>query len=227
MREIHDTTESDGYCCSKGQDGYVGEDYGWETEDPFACTREYFKVNKDLINFVSKKITLEQLFNSRYNISFDEKYSPSGWRFVRRCPFPDHRDSDPSFNYNKEEDRFYCFGCKRGGKSVQFMAHMENISVSTAAERLLEGIGSIEEVYLNVEDTKESRVDELLLEFSEYIHAFMMQHGMSKDAIKFAETITWALDIYLQKHLPRSTIDESNLSERLRFLRNKLNEYVE
>lgn len=227
MREIHDTTESDGYCSVEGQDGYVGEDSSWKVEDPFACTREHFKVSKDLINFVSKKITLEQLFKSRYNISFDEKYSPSGWRFVRQCPFPDHRDSDPSFNYNKEEDRFYCFGCKRGGKSVHFMANMENISVSTAAERLLEGIGSIEEVYIDVEDTKESRIDELLLEFSESIRDFIRQHSASKKAISFAETITWALDIYLQKHLPRSTIDESNLSERLRFLRNKLVKYVE
>lgn len=226
MRKVQDRTRSDGYTSFENEDGYSRENSGWEIED-ILPKRECFKVNKDLINFVSKKVTLEQLFKSRYKLSFDEKYSPSGWCFVRRCPFPDHNDSDPSFNYNKEEDRYYCFGCKRGGKSVHFMSHMEGITVSEAAERLIESIGSIEDIYVEVQQQKEDFSDKMLLEFSNDIRMFLEKQGMSDNSLKFVETITWSLDIYIQKHLPRSTIDLTNLSERLSLLKSKLNDYVE
>lgn len=226
MYKIQDRTRSDGYSSIESEDGYDREDFGWEIEDT-SYKRKSFKITKDVINLICKKVTLEQLFKTRYKLSFEEKYSPSGWCFVRQCPFPDHRDSNPSFNYNKEEDRYYCFGCKRGGKSVHFMSQMENISLSEAAERLFEGIGSIEEIYVEAQDKNEDLTDKMLLEFSNVIRAFIEKYKMSKNSLQFAETITWSLDIYLQKHLPRSTISQSNLDERLMFLKNKLNQYVE
>lgn len=214
MCKISDRSEPDRDSCLEGEDGYVGDVSGWETTD-FEV-----KATRDVVTIVSNKVSLDYLF-TKYNISFEERYSPSGWKHYCRCPFHDHRDSDPSFHYNKEEDRFYCFGCKRGGRSVQFVSFMDNITITEAVDKLLELTGAVDEVFTEIHDIKDSKVDNLLYEFSTCVREFIKKH---KD-VSFAESITWALDIYLQKHLPRSTIDESNLKARLALLTNKLENY--
>jgi len=47
----------------------------------------------------------------------------AGLRQVGSCPIPDHEDSSPSFAVYQESDRWYCFGCSRGGDVLDlFMA---------------------------------------------------------------------------------------------------------
>jgi hypothetical protein len=39
-----------------------------------------------------------------------------------RCPLPDHADSEPSF-YLFPESRYWCFGCSRGGDTIDLEFH--------------------------------------------------------------------------------------------------------
>jgi hypothetical protein len=222
MLKIFDNSGSDGYCSLEDENGSVGEISGWETEAIFPTQKP--KITKELIEFASKKVPLEQMFNSRYRIDFEEKYSPSGWCFVRGCPFPDHRDSTPSFHYNKEEDRFFCFGCNRGGRSVQFISYMENITFSDAARILLDSIDISTDFYIEAEENNNSRIDDLILDFSNCVHDFIKNNN-TQEGLSFMEMTTQMLDIYLQKHMPSGTIDETNLTERLRKLKIRLQEY--
>lgn len=222
MCKVSDRSEPDRDICLEGEDGYVGDVSGWETTD-FEVKTNY-KVTRDVVTIISNKVSLDYLFTTKYNLSLEERYSPSGWHYYCRCPFKDHRDSSPSFHYNKEEDRFFCFGCKRGGRSVQFVSFMENITINEAVDKLLEITGAVDEIFTEIHDVKDSKVDDLLYEFSTCIREFIKNHK-DTEAVSFAESVTWALDIYLQKHLPRSTIDETNLKARLALLSNKLDSY--
>jgi DNA primase len=227
MCKIQNISGSDGYSYCDSENRINRENNGWEIENPFSYEKKNnVKITKELITFINNKIKLYNVFQ-KYNIDFEEKYSPSGWTLVTICPFPDHNDSEPSFNYNKEENRFFCFGCKRGGKAVQFVSYMENISFEKSAEKLISSIGKIEEVYIESQNQKKDDIDNLLLNFSNSIYDFINHHKKTIKAIKYAENITWALDVYMQKHLPSSSISEDNLNERIKLLIDRLDDYVE
>jgi DNA primase catalytic core len=48
-----------------------------------------------------------------------------------RCPFPDHKDNDPSFVIYPP-DSFYCFGCKRGGTAIDYIMHRHKVTAGEA-----------------------------------------------------------------------------------------------
>jgi DNA primase len=52
------------------------------------------------------------------------------------CPF--HPDTDPSLKVYSDQNRWHCFGCGRGGSVIDFVMHMEGVSVTEAAG-LIEG----------------------------------------------------------------------------------------
>jgi DNA primase len=47
------------------------------------------------------------------------------------CPF--HPDTDPSLKVYSDQNRWHCFGCGRGGSVIDFVMHMEGVSVTEAA----------------------------------------------------------------------------------------------
>jgi DNA primase len=54
-----------------------------------------------------------------------------------RCPFPDHKDANPSFTIYPP-DSFYCFGCKRGGTAIDYLIYRYNVTVGEAIRILCE-----------------------------------------------------------------------------------------
>lgn len=58
---------------------------------------------------------------------------------TQRCPFPSHRDANPSFSYDPDKDLFQCFGCGARGTSIDFVATFLNCSPKIAAEWLTTG----------------------------------------------------------------------------------------
>lgn len=48
------------------------------------------------------------------------------------CPFPDHKESEPSFHLRQEKNSFKCFGCGRGGSAIDFVMGMERVDVYSA-----------------------------------------------------------------------------------------------
>jgi len=225
MRKVERISGSDNHSHIHGQGSTVEADSGWETENTFACRKEIYKINEDLINIANKKIPLENVFNS-YKIYFENVYSPSGWNQRRRCPLPDHNDNTPSFNYNKAENRFYCFGCKRGGQAVQFVSLMEELSYIAAAEKLLDRFNSLEDAVLDLQDQRNDEIDQALLEFAEDIRRFVSNNN-TDEAREFMESVTWGLDLYLHKHVPRSSLDADNLKARIELLSKRLEDYAQ
>jgi len=79
----------------------------------------------------------------------------SGGRLSYLCPFPDHKESKPSFMVwtNAEFENFHCFGCQRGYSIIHLVAALEEVPYRKAVEILGEGVEvSLEEdVRLQIE----------------------------------------------------------------------------
>lgn len=50
------------------------------------------------------------------------------------CPF--HSERTPSFTVNPARNRWFCFGCQKGGDAVEFLREHQNMSFSEAIEYL-------------------------------------------------------------------------------------------
>jgi DNA primase len=232
MSTLYSGTESDSNIDIESQGGSSGEDSEWETlgwesydEDEIIYINDKkVKIDDDFVRFVNRNVKLEYIFN-KYNMSFQERYSPSGWKYQSSCPFPDHRDSDPSFNYNKDDDRFHCFGCNRSGKVVSFVSHMHQISVYEAAEKIYKGLGSIYEISFDLPE-KNDKVAETLISFSNEIRDFLLKNNKTEKAIKFAESIMWVVDIYVNQNFQKG-LNIDNLNKRISFLKEKMEDYEE
>lgn len=59
--------------------------------------------------------------------------SAGGGKYVGRCPF--HDDSTPSFYYYSQTGSFYCFGCKKSGRVLQFLSYRDGVSIETLREK--------------------------------------------------------------------------------------------
>lgn len=120
-----------------------------------------------------------------------------------RCPFKSHKsgqENTGSFKYYHHTNSFNCFGCKIGGACVHFVAAMENIGVSKAADKILkvfkDDVGEIEDDNCLPIDYNE-RLN-LMVEFSNSIREFHLEHP---EALDYAE-------LACQKY------DEMNLNHR-------------
>ena len=67
---------------------------------------------------------------TRYGLAL----ASSGARFVALCPF--HQETRPSFTIFPETQRWWCFGCRRGGDVIEFVRLLEGVGFREAVERL-------------------------------------------------------------------------------------------
>ncbi|MFK7779776.1 MAG: CHC2 zinc finger domain-containing protein [Candidatus Gracilibacteria bacterium] len=61
---------------------------------------------------------------------------PSNLRRNLKCPL--HKDNTASFKIYENTNSFYCFGCGRGGNSINFISYMENITTKEGYKRFIE-----------------------------------------------------------------------------------------
>src|ERR1700749_919698 len=123
MYSLSNTAESNSISSFESKDEAFKEATGWDDEFSDSGFDLYFKnknLDQKLIKLANDRISLAKVFK-KYEIEFKQQYSPSGWTHRSLCPFKDHNERTPSFGYNPQEDKFYCFGCQRGGKAVQFI----------------------------------------------------------------------------------------------------------
>jgi DNA primase len=62
-----------------------------------------------------------------------------GARLVGRCPF--HEERTPSFSVDGSQGLYYCFGCGKGGDTIQFVRETQNLDFSDAVVWLAERFG--------------------------------------------------------------------------------------
>lgn len=60
------------------------------------------------------------------------------------CPF--HNEKTPSFNVVPDKKMYYCFGCHKGGGTINFLMEVEHLSFTEAVERLAK-LAGIEVIY--------------------------------------------------------------------------------
>jgi DNA primase len=124
-----------------------------------------------------------------------------GTSMIGLCPF--HNEKTPSFNVSQAKGIYKCFGCGKGGSSVNFIMEHEHLSYTEALRWLAGKYNiSIREKEENPEDIKERNDRESQLIVSEYAQKFfdgqlwdsnsgrliglsyLRQRGMRDDIIK-------------------------------------------
>ncbi len=124
------------------------------------------------------------------------------------CPF--HEDADPSFSVSPKGDGYvyYCFSCKSGGGSIEFIAEYEKVSYKDAKKIYNKLAGIVDEV--NPEQ-------DLLSEMMDFIsikdHPYLSGRGVSKKAIQefklgFCDSYD---DLLSHFHLSRQDADHMGL----------------
>lgn len=229
MSALSSGTESD---CDDGfenEDSDTSSSFEWNSiiiePDGYHHALSYKGVEDQLISLANQKLPLRSIFK-RYNLSFNQRYSNSGWTHIRLCPFKDHPEKTPSFGYHPKQDRFYCFGCQRGGKTVDFISFLEKRSRGSIAKEILGNAVNIEEIIQEATDREDDQIDQILFEYADYVRKFV-ENRDDKKATDFAEKLTWNLDLYLRRHAPYGSLSCAKLQARISKLKKYLDSFGE
>lgn len=96
----------------------------------------------------------------------------SGSRFKGNCPF--HDEKTPSFTVTPTLGIYKCFGCQKGGNSIQFLMEIENLTFAESA-RMLANRYSVDLVETNVVNKEEYEESQKLREGVQSINDFAIQ----------------------------------------------------
>lgn len=221
MQSLSDRFGSDCSSNVEGSDFDSDPTVGWNTVNIFL---DRFIENKGferkLINLAKKKIPLSSII-FKYKIKFIEKQSFSGWTHTANCPFPDHKDSTPSFGFNSKDNFFKCFGCDRGGGSVEFLSALLSKTLLEVAKELLSSVNDSEIIEELDEDL--DKIDSLLLNFSIIINNYLIKYSQNLDIINYIEKLLWSVDCYVAKRALDGTMELLELEE----LINKITSYLD
>lgn len=83
-----------------------------------------------IFDFVRNKVDILEIANTYINLK------KIGTYFKGSCPF--HKEADASFTISPAKQIFFCFGCKKGGDAIGFIAEIEKISQLEAVTYLAE-----------------------------------------------------------------------------------------
>lgn len=122
------------------------------------------------------------------------------------CPFLKHkggRENSASFNFFPETNTFWCYGCSTGTRPANFVANMEDINVFEAATKIINL--HPDEVSDEFSNIGFSGYSEALMEFSDFIRDFIIQHNKTPKALKYIENASAAFDSLNLKHKLDST----------------------
>lgn len=172
------------------------------------------------INLANKNFKLSSFFKER-KINFINTYHSKGWSKKRKCPFPDHNETTPSFYFNQEDEIFHCFGCNRGGKIVQFISFLEKRNQLEVANSLLKGI-DLKDLSFDIEYVSEDEnIKKTLFDFFDYYYDWI---SLNKSKKNLAENLMFVFECYLKNNFKKN-ISLQELNARISFLKNKLREF--
>ncbi len=176
------------------------------------------------INAANLAVPLDVTFK-KYGIKFEiMHHNPKGWTHRCSCPLPHHNDVTPSFGYNSIEGRFYCFGCKASGKTVEFIHLMEGTGKYLIANQLLSQ-SSTEISHIPVKENHRDEIRASLIELSKTIHQFLDKDPSVKK-IDFASSIMWNVEIFLLSKKNKN-IDLLSLEKRIILIKKYLSSFQE
>lgn len=208
--------EADGWNADVSFDHYVKNKIGNE--------KKRIKFGTNLIALANRRVRLASVIFS-HSIQFQiQPYITTGWTHKARCPFPDHRDSSPSFGYNSKDDKFLCFGCNRSGYAVEFLANISGRTRLEVAKAILAASGSTEDTIEELEAVDDDAliIDELLLGLAAYVREFLAKHKTNENSIKYSEDVLWWVDLYLNKKAMTGTLSVEIMEARIAKAKEKL-----
>jgi len=86
--------------------------------------------------------------------TFYERYVTNASKIGRNeykalCPF--HKETNPSFNFNRETGLYYCHGCDKGGDFIDFYARINSLDIERDFVKILQGIAT--DFNITIKDT--------------------------------------------------------------------------
>jgi DNA primase len=134
-----------------------------------------------------------------------------GGRYWGRCPFhAGGQERTPSFTVDTDQKLYYCFGCSKGGRIIDFVMEMDKISYPDAVKNLARKFG-IEIVY---EKEGEGEADKEEAEYSRREQLFELYR---RTAVSFRHFLLErpegksALDYLLSRKISVQMIERFNL----------------
>ena len=113
--------------------------------DTYQLAKEEIKRTADIVELIGQYVQLKK----------------AGLNHIGLCPF--HGDKDPSFTVSQSKQRFYCFGCKKGGDIFTFWMEYHKVAFPQALKDLAERYNVIlPEKKMTPSQKKESDLKELL-----------------------------------------------------------------
>lgn len=98
--------------------------------------------SQGMIRSMVANVVLSEYLEAEYGIFLD--VPKNGWANAC-CPFPDHRDDNPSFGVNDDKGIYKCFGCGKKGDVISFIRDMDGLSFRKALIKLQKYTGDVEE----------------------------------------------------------------------------------
>jgi DNA primase len=143
-----------------------------------------------------------------------------GANYLGLCPF--HNEKTPSFTVSPAKGIFKCFGCGKGGNSVNFIMEHEHLSYPEALKYLAKKYGiEVEEKELTEEEKKLGNERESLMIVNEYAAKYF-----SNSLLNSEEGIAIGLSYFRERGFDEQTISEFRLGyspeERNAFTNNAL-----
>jgi hypothetical protein len=105
---------------------------------------------------------------------------------------------------------------------VQLYAALRKKSYAESAEILLRNNSILGDVIDDIHNSEDEAIDKVLLSFSDAANCLLKK---KPESLGFIEKLSWGLDLYLQKHIPRQSIDLDNITARINILIKKIEEY--
>lgn len=75
-------------------------------------------------------------YESEIKSRLNDKFSQKGAELTLKCPFGEHKDTNPSFHINMDSGLYHCFGCEEKGNIYQFIAKMDGTDTATVYSKL-------------------------------------------------------------------------------------------
>ena len=88
--------------------------------------------NQELIDRIRAAVDIVEI------IGKDVKLQQRGRSYVGLCPF--HDEKTPSYNVNRQEQLYYCFGCGQGGDVFKYIMESQNVPFPEAVRIIAEQV---------------------------------------------------------------------------------------
>jgi len=177
------------------------------------------------IKLANKKVRLIDVMR-QYGFKVEKNpYRPS-WAENIKCPLSSHKAANErtaSFGYCFVSDHFFCLGCGKGGRAVEFMSLYEDIPRGAVAERILAKYGDkdADEEFKEYEDD----ISPILLDSGKYLQVLVQKNKSNPEALKKIDKLIWWIDFYLQAKSGKN-ITPAELEYRTNRMKEILNEML-